>query len=112
MAPTITELMTVIFKEAFLPDKAAGVDTVMQFRFTGAQASDWYVIVKDQKADATEGLHPAPKMTMTVDSEDYIKIATGELDATVAFMKGKVKVAGDMGVALGMGKYFKFGKAK
>jgi putative sterol carrier protein len=29
----------------------------------------------------------------------------------MAFMKGKVKVAGDMGVALGMGKYFKFGKS-
>lgn len=112
MPPTITELMTVVFKEAFMPEKAAGVDTVVQFRFTGAQAADWYVIVKDQKADSIEGLHPDPKMTMTVDSEDYIKIATGEMDATMAFMKGKVKVAGDMGVALGMGKYFKFGKTK
>jgi len=112
MAPTITELMTVIFKEAFQPDKAVGVDTVVQFKFTGKQASDWYVVVKDQKAESFEGTHPAPKMTMTVDSEDYIKISSGEMDPTVAFMKGKVKVAGDMGVALGMGKYFKFGKAK
>ena len=112
MAPTITELMTVVFKDAFQPEKAAGVDTVVQFKFTGKEAADWYVIVKDQKAESCQGLHPAPKMTMTVDSEDYIKIATGEMDPTMAFMKGKVKVAGDMGVALGMGKYFKFGKAK
>ncbi|HQU37736.1 MAG TPA: SCP2 sterol-binding domain-containing protein, partial [Anaerolineales bacterium] len=81
-----------------------------QFKFTGAQASDWYVVVKDQKCESAEGLHPDPKMTMTVDSEDYIKIANGELDATMAFMKGKVKVSGDMGVALGMGKYFVFEK--
>ncbi|WKZ49405.1 MAG: SCP2 sterol-binding domain-containing protein [Anaerolineales bacterium] len=110
MPPTVRELMTETIKSAFQPDKAAGVDTVVQFRFTGAQASDWYVVIKDQKCESTEGLHPDPKMTMTVDSEDYIKISTGELDATMAFMKGKVKVSGDMGVALGMGRYFVYGK--
>lgn len=110
MPPTIRELMTQTIKTAFQPDKAAGVDTVVQFKFTGSQASDWYVVIKDQKCESTEGLHPNPKMTMTVDSDDYIKISTGELDATMAFMKGKVKVSGDMGVALGMGKYFVYGK--
>lgn len=110
MPPTIRELMTEVIKTAFMPEKAAGIDTVVQFRFTGSQASDWYVVIKDQAFECTEGLHPSPKMTMTADSDDYIKVATGELDATMAFMKGKVKVAGDMGVALGMGKYFKFGK--
>lgn len=110
MPPTVRELMTETIKSAFQPDKAAGVDTVVQFIFTGAQASNWYVVVKDQKCESNEGLHPSPKMTMTVDSEDYIKIANGELDATMAFMKGKVKVSGDMGVALGMGKYFVFEK--
>jgi putative sterol carrier protein len=110
MPPTVRELMTETIKNAFQPDKAAGVDTVVQFKFTGAQASNWYVVIKDQKCESTEGLHPDPKMTMTVDSEDYIKISTGELDATMAFMKGKVKVSGDMGVALGMGKYFVYGK--
>ena len=110
MPPTVRELMTETIKKAFQPEKAAGVDTVVQFKFTGAQASIWYVVIKDQKCESTEGLHPSPKMTMTVDSEDYIKISTGELDATMAFMKGKVKVSGDMGIALGMGKYFVYGK--
>jgi len=112
MPLTINELMTNTILSAFQPEKAAGVDTVVQFRFTGAQASDWYVVIKDQKCESTQGLHPSPKMTMTVDSEDYIKISTGELDPTMAFMKGKVKVSGDMGIALGMGKYFKFGNSK
>lgn len=109
MPPTINELMTNLIKKAFNPGKAAGVDTVMQFNFTGAQASQWVVTVKNQKIDTAEGSHPSPAMTMTVDTEDYIKIATGELDASMAFMKGKVKVSGDMGVALGMGKYLNFG---
>jgi len=110
MPITINELMTEAIKTAFIPEKAAGVDTVVQFKFTGSQASDWYVIIKDQKCESIPGTHPSPRMTMTVDSDDYIKISTGELDATAAFMKGKVKVAGDMGVALNMGKYFSYGK--
>ena len=110
MPPTITELMTETIKSAFVPEKAAGVDTVVQFKFTGSQASEWYLIIKDQKFESVQGTHSNPKMTMTVDSDDYIKISTGELDATMAFMKGKVKVSGDMGIALGMGKYFKYGK--
>ena len=112
MPPTITELMTETIHSAFVPEKAANVDAVVQFRFTGAEAADWYVIIKDQTVQSIQGTHPNPKMTMTVDSDDYIKISTGELDATVAFIKGKVKVSGDMGVALGMGKYFKYGKSK
>lgn len=111
MALTITELMTVVMKQAFMPDKAKGINTIVQFKFTGAQAADWYVIIKDQTCETAEGVHPDAKMTMTVDAEDYIKISTGELDPTMAFMKGKVKVAGDMGVALAMGKYFKMGKS-
>ncbi|HEY9152159.1 MAG TPA: SCP2 sterol-binding domain-containing protein [Anaerolineales bacterium] len=112
MSPTINELMTETIKTAFVPEKAAGIDTVVQFKFTGSQASEWYVIIHDQKVESIQGTHPNPKMTMTVDSDDYIKISTGELDATMAFMKGKVKVAGDMGIALGMGKYFQYGKSK
>lgn len=111
MPPTITELMTETIKNAFVPEKASGVDTIVQFKFTGSQASEWYVVIKDQKCESVQGTHPSPRMTMTVDSEDYIKISTGEMDANMAFMKGKVKVSGDMGVALGMGKYFKYGKS-
>ena len=110
MPPTVTELMTETIKTAFIPEKAAGVDTVIQFKFTGSQASEWYVIVKDQKCESIPGTHPSPKMTMTVDSDDYVKMSIGEMDATMAFLKGKVKVAGDMSVALKMGHYFKYGK--
>lgn len=110
MATTIKELMTEVIKTAFVPEKAAGVDTIVQFKFTGPEASNWHVIVKDQKFESIEGEHPSPKMTMTVNSDDYLKISNGDLDPTMAFMKGKVKVTGEIGVAMKMGQYFKFGK--
>jgi len=110
MTTKITELMTVTLPQAFIAEKAAGIDTIVQFKFTGSEVAEWYVIIKDQKCQAAQGLHPGPNMTMTVDADSYIKISTGELDPTMAFMKGKVKVTGDMAVALKMGQYFKYGK--
>ena len=110
MLPTISELMTETIKTSFIPEKAEGVDTIIQLKFTGSQASEWYLIVKDGQCVSIQGSHPNPKMTMTVDADDYIKMAIGDMDATMAFLKGKVKVAGDMTVALKMGQYFRYGK--
>ena len=32
--------------------------------------------------------------------EDFMSMVNGELDGTTAFMMGKLKVAGDMGIAM------------
>jgi len=38
--------------------------------------------------------------TVKVDWDDFMKLAQGELDPTMAFMQGKLKVLGDMSVAM------------
>jgi putative sterol carrier protein len=38
--------------------------------------------------------------TVKVDWDDFVKLAAGQLDPTMAFMQGKLKVAGDMSVAM------------
>ena len=38
--------------------------------------------------------------TISVDWDDFKKLAAGEMDGTMAFMQGKLKVAGDMSVAM------------
>lgn len=45
---------------------------------------------EDGKADAT----------VSVKWEDFVNLAKGELDPTMAFMQGKLKVAGDMSVIM------------
>ena len=38
--------------------------------------------------------------TISVDWDDFQKISQGAMDPTMAFMQGKLKVAGDMSVAM------------
>ena len=48
-------------------------------------------------ADNSDG---AADATIKVDWDDFVKISTGAMDATMAFMQGKLKVEGDMSVAM------------
>lgn len=92
---------------AFIPEKAVGLDAVIQFKFTGAEAGDWYAVIKDGKVEVSKGEHVSPKMTLTADSADYVKIFTGELDGMQAFMQGKLKLAGDLNLAMKLTQMFK-----
>ncbi|MFZ4068793.1 MAG: SCP2 sterol-binding domain-containing protein [Caulobacterales bacterium] len=42
----------------------------------------------------------AADTTISVKLEDFVAMAEGKLDGMQAFMQGKLKVAGDMGVAM------------
>jgi putative sterol carrier protein len=106
MALTVAELMSKMPK-AFLPEKAPGLDAVIQFKFSGAEAGDWFATIKDGKCTTEQGAHPSPKMTLSADSADYVKIFTGELDGMQAFMGGKLKLAGDLNLAMKLMTMFK-----
>ena len=106
MPLTVAELMEKM-PGAFIPEKAQGVDAAIQFKFTGAEPGEWNTTIKDGKVDVARGTHSSPNMTLTADSADYIKIITGELDGMQAFMQGKIKLAGDLNLAMKLMQMFK-----
>jgi putative sterol carrier protein len=95
--------------KVFKPEMAEGVDAVVQFHFTGDEASDWVVTIKNGECGVQEGINAAPNMTMTVDSQDYLDIVSGKKNAMQAFMQGKVKVSGDMALAMKFSSFFEMG---
>ncbi len=80
-------------KAAFLPEKTANVDRTIQFDFTGREAGTWNLIVRNGTLEYGEGPAQTPNATITVDSDDWLKILRGELNAPSAFMGGKLKVS-------------------
>ena len=63
--------------------------------------------IKDGKCEVSKGTFATPKMTLTADSSDYVKIFTGEIDGMQAFMQGKLKLAGDLNLAMKLTQMFK-----
>ncbi len=103
---SINEFMTRL-PLAFQPEKATGLDVTLQFILTGAETGEWYAVIKDSKCSVTQGTTPSPKLTVTMDSSDLMKLLTGQLDGMQAFMLGKIRLAGDMNLAMKMINLFK-----
>ena len=103
---TVSEFITRM-ATAFIPEKAAGIDATIQLKLTGAQPGEWYIVIKDNQCAVSQGLANAPKLTVTADGGDLIKIFSGQLDGMQAFMQGKIRIAGDMNLALKLMNLFK-----
>lgn len=95
--------------KGFDPSKAEGVDAIFQFNLTGDNGGQYWVKVADKQADVHEGTHDDPTMVITSTADDYIALVNGELNPMTAFMQGKVKVKGDMGLALKLQAMFGLG---
>ena len=91
----------------FLPDKAGSTAASIQFDLTGESAGKRYITIADGKATSGQGEVENPNLTLIADSKDFVKIFTGGLDPTAAFMSGKLKIKGDMGLAIRMQSMFK-----
>jgi putative sterol carrier protein len=93
---------------AFLPEKAQGLNATIHFKFTGAESGEWSAAIADGKCEVRQGAPSgAATMTLSADSGDYVKLFTGELDGMQAFMQGKLKLAGDLNLAMKMMQMFK-----
>ena len=91
---------------AFQPDKAAGVNATIQFKFTGAEEGNYIVKVGDGKCEVNEGETEGATVTINSPSDVWLKISRRELDGATAFMSGQFTFTGDMGVLMQMGSWF------
>jgi putative sterol carrier protein len=82
------------------PAKLAGIKAVFQFDISGADPGIYSVGIADGKAVVSEGTYASPDITITMASNDFADMIGGKLDGMTAFMGGKLKVKGDMMLAM------------
>ncbi len=91
------------------PEAAAGLEVVIQFDLSGDGGGVWHCAISDGACTVDAGAHDAPTMTVSMEAADYVKLTSGELDGTVAFMGGQLRIAGDMSLAMRMQNLFRTG---
>jgi putative sterol carrier protein len=90
----------------FPPEKAAGLDAEIQVNLTGEGGGTWTIKFAGGKVTGAEGKAASPRLTVTAGLADLNAIAEGKLDGMAAFMQGKIKLDGDVGLAMRMVSLF------
>lgn len=87
------------------PELVKEINSVYEFNITGDKGGTWTVdLTEAGGGKVTEGSTGNAKCTVTVGDQDFINIITKKTNAQMAFMSGKLKVKGDMGLALKLQK--------
>ncbi len=92
--------------ERFVPEKAAGLTATIAFNLSGDNGGLYWIKVAAGAAETGAGNIDNVDMTVHASADDWFAVAIGELNPMQAFMTGKLKIQGDMGLAMKMQSLF------
>jgi putative sterol carrier protein len=90
----------------FRADKAAGTTATIQYDISGDGGGTWNAVIKDGACTVNQGAAASPNLTLTIAAQDWIDMLSGKQSGQMLFMSGKLKVKGDMGLAMKLGSMF------
>jgi len=86
--------------KVFDAEKAGDYDATVQFKLTGEDGGDWYVVIAEGEIEVEKGIADEPTATLHMEASDYAAMVSGELNPMTAFMQQKVKVEGDLNAVM------------
>ena len=82
------------------PDVIAKINAIYQFNISGPNGGQWSVDCTQPGGSITGGTSAGAKCTVVATDADFLAIVNGKLNPQMAFMSGKLKIQGDMGLAM------------
>ncbi len=84
-------------QEHFLPEKARGVDAVIQYVVADEGREYAYTLaIKEGECTLKKEKAGNAKVTLSMDLVSFLKLMVGAADGTTLFMSGKLGVSGDL----------------
>ena len=103
--PTVKETFD-LMAGRFRADKAAGTNAVIQYDVSGDGGGTWHAVIKDGACAVNAGAATSPNLTLHIAGQDWLDMLSGKQSGHMLFMSGKLKVKGDMGLAMRLGSMF------
>jgi putative sterol carrier protein len=88
--------------DQFTSAAASHTATIQQIITTPEGETHYWIKIADGRIDLGVGDVDAPDATITQSYDTAVALAKSELSAVTAFMTGKLKIAGNMGLLLGL----------
>ena len=103
--PTVSETFDAMASR-FKADRAAGTNAVIQYDIGGEGGGTWHAVVKDGACTVAPGPGTNPSLTLQMAAQDWLDMTAGKANGQMLFMSGKLKLKGDMGLAMKLGSMF------
>lgn len=87
-------------------EAAEDLTAVYQFDLSGPQGGQYYVQIQDGVCSVQQGTHPEPHVTLSMSGEDCLGVLTGRLPGTAVAMTGRLRISGDIGLAMQLQSLF------
>jgi len=88
------------------PDQATkikDINAVIQFVVNGEGGGEYAMNLAGGKIEVKKEKAASPKLTVTMGLADWREVNAGRLNPQMAFMSGKLKISGDMSLAMKLG---------
>lgn len=105
MAETCEESLKEM-SQSFKPEIAGNLDATYVFDVSGPNGGKWTLEIKNGKCEFKIGMASNPSVTISISDGDWLAIHKGSLNSQMAFMMGKLRVSGDMSLAMKLQSMF------
>ncbi|GGZ22673.1 SCP2 sterol-binding domain-containing protein [Streptomyces nitrosporeus] len=99
-------------RQQFRPEAAGRLDALIRWKITGESDLVYETAIADGTCTVTGGRSAAePRTTLVMADADFLRLVSGNGNPVTMFMTRRLKVAGDVGLASGLTRYFDIPKA-